>query len=287
MNWAKIEEITYAECDNPHELLGPHKQGSKMLVQAFFPGAEKVTIHWKKTGQVGEAFLADVPMELADEEGYFAALVNAGKMAPYEYVVEYGKTEEREAHRMICGDAYRHVPQITKEDMDRFAAGIHYTIYEKLGAHPMELDVDAFLAAIEEHFMIEKKGRIPYRPEKKGAFGMFLEDEWYCLTAKKEIRSEDAVEGLDVSLLQNYLLNPVLGIEDPKTDKRIDFVGGIRGLAELERRVHTDMKVAFSMYPTSIGELFAVADAGRLMPPKSTWFEPKLRSGLFLHEIER
>lgn len=127
----------------------------------------------------------------------------------------------------------------------------------------------------------------PYRPEKKGAFGMFLEDEWYCLTAKKEIRSEDAVEGLDVSLLQNYLLNPVLGIEDPKTDKRIDFVGGIRGLAELERRVHTDMKVAFSMYPTSIGELFAVADAGRLMPPKSTWFEPKLRSGLFLHEIER
>lgn len=149
------------------------------------------------------------------------------------------------------------------------------------------LDVDAFLAAIEDHFMIEKKGRIPYRPEKKGAFGMFLEDEWYCLTAKKEIRSEDAVEGLDVSLLQNYLLNPVLGIEDPKTDKRIDFVGGIRGLAELERRVHTDMKVAFSMYPTSIGELFAVADAGRLMPPKSTWFEPKLRSGLFLHEIER
>ena len=111
MNWAKIEEITYSECDNPHELLGPHKQGSKMLVQAFFPGAEKVTIHWKKTGQVGEAFLADVPMELADEEGYFAALINAGKMAPYEYLVEYGKTEEREAHRMICGDAYRHVPR--------------------------------------------------------------------------------------------------------------------------------------------------------------------------------
>lgn len=137
MNWAKIEEITYSECDNPHELLGPHKQGSKMLVQAFFPGAEKVTIHWKKTGQVGEAFLADVPMELADEEGYFAALINAGKMAPYEYVVEYGKTEEREAHRMICGDAYRHVPQITKEDMDRFAVGVHYTIYEKLGAHPI------------------------------------------------------------------------------------------------------------------------------------------------------
>ena len=149
------------------------------------------------------------------------------------------------------------------------------------------MDAGTFLSKIEEHFTVEKKGNIPYRPEKKATFGMYLEDEWYCLTAKEEIQSEDAVEGLDVSLLQNYLLEPVLGIEDPKTDKRIDFVGGIRGLTELERRVHTDMKVAFSMYPTSIAELFAVADAGRLMPPKSTWFEPKLRSGLFLHEIER
>ena len=129
--------------------------------------------------------------------------------------------------------------------------------------------------------------RSPYKPVEKGTFGMYLEEEWYCLTAKEELRSEDAVDGLDVSILQNDLLHPILGIQDPKTDKRIDFVGGIRGLKELEQRVHTDMKVAFSMYPTSIAELFAVADAGRLMPPKSTWFEPKLRSGLFLHQIER
>ena len=93
------------------------------------------------------------------------------------------------------------------------------------------------------------------------------------------------MKGLDVSLLQDYLLEPVLGISDPKTDSRIDFVGGIRGLKELERRVHTDMKVAFSMYPTSMRELENVADEGMLMPPKSTWFEPKLRSGLFLHEL--
>lgn len=149
------------------------------------------------------------------------------------------------------------------------------------------MDAATFLTRIEEYFAVEKKGQSPYRPTKKGTFGMYLEDEWYCLSAKEEIKSEDAVEGLDVSLLQNYLLDPVLGIKDPKTDKRIDFVGGIRGLGELERRVHADMKVAFSMYPTSIAELFAVADAWRLMPPKSTWFEPKLRSGLFLHEIER
>ena len=93
------------------------------------------------------------------------------------------------------------------------------------------------------------------------------------------------MKGLDVSILQDYLLAPTLGIGDPKTDKRIDFVGGIRGLKELERRVNKDMTVAFSMYPTSIYELFGVADAGLLMPPKSTWFEPKLRSGLFVHEI--
>ena len=149
------------------------------------------------------------------------------------------------------------------------------------------MDAATFLTRIEEYFAVEKKGQSPYRPTEKGTFGMYLENEWYSRSAKDEIKSEDAVEGLDVSLLQNDLLDPILGIMDPKTDKRIDFVGGIRGLGELERRVHTDMKVAVSMYPTSIAELFAVADAGRLMPPKSTWFEPKLRSGLFLHEIER
>ncbi len=147
------------------------------------------------------------------------------------------------------------------------------------------LEAETFLRRIAEDFLVERLGKEPCRPEKKGVFGMYLEDTWYRLEAKKEIRSEDAVKGLDVSLLQDHLLGPVLGIQDPKTDKRIDFVGGIRGLEELERRVHTDMRVAFSMYPTSIEELADVADAGKLMPPKSTWFEPKLRSGLFLHSI--
>ena len=94
------------------------------------------------------------------------------------------------------------------------------------------------------------------------------------------------MDKLDVSVLQNLVLAPVLGIKDPKTDHRIDFVGGIRGVGELERRCKTDMKIAFSTYATTIGQLFDVADAGRLMPPKSTWFEPKLRSGLFIHQIE-
>lgn len=145
---------------------------------------------------------------------------------------------------------------------------------------------DEFISKIESDFTVEKIGLEPYSPKEKGEFGMLLDGIWYCLKAKKDIiDSSDPVKALDVSILQDYLLKPVLGIDDPRRDKRIDFIGGIRGLKELERRTNEDMRVAFSMYPTSIEELFAVSDAGKLMPPKSTWFEPKLRSGLFIHSL--
>lgn len=144
---------------------------------------------------------------------------------------------------------------------------------------------EEFIKKIEEKFEIEESAAA-VEPAYKAEFGMYLDEKWYKLKAKEDILSDDPVDGLDVAILQNNLLEPVLGIHDPKTDKRIDFVGGIRGLLELEKRCHTDCVLAFSMYPTSIAELFAVADAGRLMPPKSTWFEPKLRSGLFIHKIE-
>lgn len=162
---------------------------------------------------------------------------------------------------------------------------LHILDYNRVVKDLNGLSKDEFLAKVAERFTVEELGAQSYHPERKGTFGMYLDKEWYRLTAKEEILSSDAVAGLDVSILQENLLAPILGIEDPKSDKRIDFVGGIRGLGELERRVQTDMKVAFSMYPTSIEELFAVADADRLMPPKSTWFEPKLRSGLFLHDL--
>ncbi len=147
------------------------------------------------------------------------------------------------------------------------------------------LTPEEFLSEIKKVFDVETLDKAEH-PKRKGQVTLFLEDKWYLLTLKPEYENCDPVEGLDVSILQKQILEPVLGIQDPKTDKRIDFVGGIRGLSELERRVHTDMKVAFAMYPTSIGELFAVADAGLLMPPKSTWFEPKLRSGLFIHALK-
>ena len=148
------------------------------------------------------------------------------------------------------------------------------------------LSQEAFLAELSNGFTVTSVGEEAYGPTEKGTFGMYLNNTWYCLKAKPVLMSEDPVKGLDVSILQDNLLGPILGIGDPRTDKRVDFIGGIRGLKELEKRCAEDMTVAFSMYPTSIGELFSVADAGLLMPPKSTWFEPKLRSGLFIHMLK-
>lgn len=145
------------------------------------------------------------------------------------------------------------------------------------------LSKEEFLKALDKDFIVELKEDI-VKPEQKGTFGMFLDDNWYLLTYKGE-NPDNIIDNLDVSILNNNLLQPILGIKDPRTDKRIGFVGGIRGLKELEDRVHDDMEVAFSMYPTSIEELITIADNNLLMPPKSTWFEPKLRSGLFVHEL--
>ncbi len=144
-----------------------------------------------------------------------------------------------------------------------------------------------FLTKLKDGFVIsECEDR--YKPEKSHTFGMYLDSKWYKLEAKEELyRDEDVVGILDVSILQKNVLSKLLGIADPKTDKRIDFIGGIRGLAEIERRCKEDGYVlGFSMYPTSIDELMDIADSSRLMPPKSTWFEPKLRSGLFIHLLK-
>lgn len=150
------------------------------------------------------------------------------------------------------------------------------------------LSTDEYMLKVSEKFEVSKyEGKGSYKPSSKHTYGMYLEGQWYELAAKEgTYNPKDPVDRLDVSILQNNLLNPILGIEDPRTDKRIDFIGGIRGLSELERRVEHGMKVAFSMYPTTIQDLMDIADAGKVMPPKSTWFEPKLRSGLFIHKLK-
>ena len=157
--------------------------------------------------------------------------------------------------------------------------------YNRLLKDTNGLSDEALFEALGNVFTIEKAND-PVKPAARHTFGMFYKEQWYALTLKEGLCDEsDAVGSLDVSLLQKLVNEPIFGIGDPRTDQRIDFVGGIRGLPELERRCREDMTLAFSMYPTSLDELMAIADAGEIMPPKSTWFEPKLLSGLFIHEL--
>ena len=143
-----------------------------------------------------------------------------------------------------------------------------------------------FLQSLKSNFIITPISKNPKTPKTKSIFSMLLNNKCYYLKIKKGFQSNDPIEGLDASILQNYLLNPILGIEDPRTSTRIDFIGGIRGLKELKNRCSLDSKVAFALYPVSIEELMKVADSGKIMPPKSTWFEPKLRSGLVVRLLD-
>ena len=157
--------------------------------------------------------------------------------------------------------------------------------YNRLLKDTNGLTDDELFGKLGEVFAIEKSDA-PVKPAARHTFGMFYKEQWYALTLKEGLCDEtDAVGSLDVSLLQRLVNEPIFGIGDPRTDQRIDFVGGIRGLAGLEKRCREDMVLAFSLYPTSLDELMAIADAGQIMPPKSTWFEPKLLSGLFIHPL--
>lgn len=146
-------------------------------------------------------------------------------------------------------------------------------------------DSDDFISALQDDFMITQSPE-PVKPGQLHEFGMYLDKQWYILTARKDTYTEDPIGVLDVTILSNNVLDKLLDIKDQRTDKRIDFVGGIRGLGELEKRVNSgEMRVAFSLYPVTIQQLFDIADSGQVMPPKSTWFEPKLRDGLLTHLI--
>ena len=148
------------------------------------------------------------------------------------------------------------------------------------------LTEEEFLNKVSQKFVVTEKDE-QVKPADKHTFGMYLEDKWYLLEAREgSYNAEDPIDSLDVAILQNNVLTPILGIEDVRTSDRIDFIGGIRGIKELERRVHKDMKIAFSMYATEVSDIMSVADTNQVMPPKSTWFEPKLRSGLFIHKLK-
>ncbi len=219
--------------------------------------------------QIQQAFAAMQSIYIADGHHRAASAVKVGQM-------------RKKAHPCCTGEEeFCFFLSVLFPDDELMIMDYNRVVKDLGGLSPAQ-----FLEKAGSIFDLKKVSRNERRPKKKGDFSMYLDGSWYMCSVRAEDLSADPVKSLDVSLLQDLLLEPVLGIHDPKTDQRIDFIGGIRGLDELERRVETDCAVAFAMYPTDISELFAVADAGLLMPPKSTWFEPKLRSGLFIHALD-
>ena len=215
-------------------------------------------------GQVGDFYIADGHHRCA-------SAVNVAKMRRQQHP-DFDGTEEFNYFLAVL------FPANSLEIMD------YNRVVKDLNGNSEE----EFIDKISQNFDVELAPCDgAYHPEEKHTFGMYLGNKWYKLTAKSNTFDEnDPVDRLDVTILQKNLLTPILAIGDPRTDKRIDFIGGIRGLGELEKRVREDMTVAFSMYPTTLDDLMSIADANMIMPPKSTWFEPKLLSGLFIHKLK-
>ncbi|MGG7144207.1 DUF1015 domain-containing protein [Clostridium nigeriense] len=227
---------------------------------------------------------------IIDDEETVNRLQNLFKTVKYLYIadghhrsasaVKVGHIKRAEKESYTGEEEFNFFLSISYPDSELEVLDYNRTVKDLNG-----LSKDDFLSKVKENFEVtESKEQV--KPKEKHTFGMYLEDQWYLLKAKNEIfNPDDPVDRLDVSILQNSLLKPILGIDDPRKSKRIKFIGGIRGLNELERRAKTDMKVSFSMYPTTIEDIMAIADSGKIMPPKSTWFEPKPRSGLFIHKF--
>ena len=208
------------------------------------------------------------------------------KEIPYTYIADgHHRAASAAKVRQTLGDAATEAADYFLTTL--FPANQLYIMdYNRVVKDLNGLTVPDFLKALEKAFKIELIGNQAYRPEALHTFGLFINKQWYKLSALPGVIANDPIGILDISILQAKVLDPLLGIKDQRTDKRIDFVGGIRGLGELERRVNSgEMAAAFSLFPVSIHQLFDIADSGNVMPPKSTWFEPKLRDGLLTHLI--
>jgi uncharacterized protein (DUF1015 family) len=194
---------------------------------------------------------------------------------------------------IVCKEMYEAGMAITGEESFNYfitcifpASQLQIMDYNRAVKDLNNMKPEEFLAALHNDFEVITIGDKPYKPQQPHEFGMYLKGTWYQLKVKQDTYTNDPIGVLDVSILQNNVLSKLLAIHDPRTDKRVDFIGGIRGLVELEKRVNSgDMAAAFSCYPVSIKQLFNIADSGNVMPPKSTWFEPKLRDGLVVYAI--
>ena len=227
---------------------------------------------------------------IIDDEDTVSNLQELFKSVKYLYIadghhrsasaVKVGHIKRGEKESYTGEEEFNYFLSISYPDSELEVLDYNRTVKDLNG-----LSKEEFLEKVKEKFEVSESSE-QVKPSEKHTFGMYIDNQWYLLKAKEGIfNNEDPVDRLDVSILQNSLLRPILGIEDPRKSKRIKFIGGIRGLKELERRANTDMKVSFSMYPTTTEDIMAIADSGEIMPPKSTWFEPKPRSGLFIHKF--
>ncbi len=253
-----------------------------------------ITENWKNTHTPCYDFVSDDGVSqtvwVIDDDAVIDTLVKEFQEIPYLYIAD---GHHRCASAVRVGERRRGDGEYDKNAEFNFFLSVIFPCdqlkimdYNRVIADLNGNTSEEFIAKMSEKFVVEEANESPYAPKERHTFGMYLDNKWYKVTAKPEfINENDPVLCLDVSILQNNLITPILNITDPRTDKRIDFVGGIRGLGELERRCSEGMKLAFAMYPTSLNELMDIADAGQVMPPKSTWFEPKLLSGLFIHKL--
>ena len=253
-----------------------------------------ITENWKNAHAPVYDFVSDDGVAqtvwVIDNDAVVDTLVKEFAEIPYLYIAD---GHHRCASAVRVGERRRGEGEYDKDAEFNFFLSVIFPCdqlkimdYNRVMADLNGNTSEEFIAKMGEKFVVEEADESPYSPKERHTFGMYLDNKWYKVTAKAEfINENDPVECLDVSILQNNLITPILNITDPRTDKRIDFVGGIRGLGELERRCAEGMKLAFAMYPTSLNELMDIADAGKVMPPKSTWFEPKLLSGLFIHKL--
>lgn len=255
----------------------------------------KLTHHWIDTHEPVYDFVSEDNIThtvwVIDEDDVMQALAEKFQQIPEFYIadghhrtasaVRVGLKRRKEHPEYTGEEEFNHFLAVLFPDNELSILDYNRVLKEWNGWTP-----ETLLEKLEEVFVVEKAEDTPYRPKKVHEMGFYMQGQWYRLQVKPGCFDEkNPVDRLDVSILQNLVLTPLFDIEDPRTDKRISFVGGIRGLEELEHMVDGGMSCAFAMYPTSVDDLMDIADTGNIMPPKSTWFEPKLRSGIFIHQL--
>jgi uncharacterized protein (DUF1015 family) len=265
--------------------------GNVFLAYRHVVDIDVVINHWKATHQPVYDFTAEDGVShtlwvVNDEKTIHAISQLFAEKVPFTYIADghhraASAAKVRQALGANAGEAADYFLTTLFPSNQ-----LHIMDYNRLVKDLHGLDPETFIKALMRDFEVEMAGKTVYHPKKLHSFGMYLGGSWYKLSAKPGTFTEDPIGILDVSILSQNVLDRILGIKDQRTDKRIDFVGGIRGLSELEKRVNSgEMAVAFSLFPVSIQQLFDIADSGNVMPPKSTWFEPKLRDGLLTHLI--